>query len=482
MGKFQQQNLHNRQSLGPQNRASSRFCCRPGSVVLRRVADEFSFKCVFVLILSLSVLVSGVFWLYPRYAIKSWYDASDAVKESATVQAGFRLEKPVSQLIPYIGRLEYDIYSEIGVPDTKVAVLSMHQSVEPNMTDVTFGVLPDPLNVPINSVYLSLLRSSIVELFLQQSNLTLTTSIFGNASMFESLKVPGGVTVIPVQLGPTIQRPEILFNFTLYNSVFEILENFSEFKHELRSALRLRSDENVYVQITSQIGSTQAPPVVVQASVTSNLGGLLPQRYLELANIISGFTDKNLSLGNSPFGKVKEVKLSSYLKSMFHGNAPSSSPAPSPQPEPSISPYRAPSYSPTSPPTADQSPCFDCEVPSPAPSVVTEHPPDPCPYSGSSYPPSSSPNSYSDPPLPSPAAAPSSHSVNPMAEVSPDQAPKPEASHGSKTGLGKRRAEKLVSRKLVSFSSSSASGDFRREILLWGFSMLSIYSLFCLSL
>lgn len=39
---------------------------------------------------------------------------------SATVQASFRLQKSVSMLIPQIGRLEYDIYSEIGVPYTKV--------------------------------------------------------------------------------------------------------------------------------------------------------------------------------------------------------------------------------------------------------------------------------------------------------------------------------------------------------------------------
>lgn len=119
----------------------------------------------------------------------------------------------------------------------------MHQSFAPNMTDATFGVLSDPLNVPINSVSLSLLRSSLVELFLQQSNLSLTTSIFGNASIFEILQVPGGVTVIPVQLGPTIQRPEILFNFTLNNSIVDILDYFPEFKDELKLGLHLRSDE-----------------------------------------------------------------------------------------------------------------------------------------------------------------------------------------------------------------------------------------------
>lgn len=39
----------------------------------------------------------------------------------ASVQAYFTLEKPVSQLVQHIGRLEYDINAEIGVPDTKVS-------------------------------------------------------------------------------------------------------------------------------------------------------------------------------------------------------------------------------------------------------------------------------------------------------------------------------------------------------------------------
>lgn len=41
----------------------------------------------------------------------------------ATVQAYFRLEKPVSDLVPNIARLEYDIYGEIGVPSTKVCII-----------------------------------------------------------------------------------------------------------------------------------------------------------------------------------------------------------------------------------------------------------------------------------------------------------------------------------------------------------------------
>ncbi|KAI9093946.1 hypothetical protein K1719_026944 [Acacia pycnantha] len=43
----------------PEDPSSSGFLCRGCSVVLRRFANEFSFKCIFVLILSLSALVSG---------------------------------------------------------------------------------------------------------------------------------------------------------------------------------------------------------------------------------------------------------------------------------------------------------------------------------------------------------------------------------------------------------------------------------------
>ena len=119
----------------------------------------------------------------------------------------------------------------------------MHQSITPNCTDVVFGVLSDPMNSSINPVSLSVLKSSLIELFLKQINLTLTSSIFGNASIFEILKFPGGLTVIPVQSAYIWQMPEILFNFTLNNSISEVLENFDDFKDELKFGLRLNSDE-----------------------------------------------------------------------------------------------------------------------------------------------------------------------------------------------------------------------------------------------
>lgn len=119
----------------------------------------------------------------------------------------------------------------------------MHQSVSPNLTDVVFGVLSDPMNNSLNPASLSVLRSSLIELFLQQTNLTLTRPIFGNASIFEILKFPGGVAVLPVQSAPIWQIPQIQFNFTLNNSISEVLDNFDDLKDGLKFGLQLKPDE-----------------------------------------------------------------------------------------------------------------------------------------------------------------------------------------------------------------------------------------------
>ena len=128
----------------------------------------------------------------------------------------------------------------------QVAILSMHQSGASNSTDVVFGVLSNPINSPINPVSLSVLRSSLIQLFLRQFNLTLTTSIFGQPSEFEILKFPAGITIIPSQSASIWQIPQILFNFTLYNSISEIEEKFIELKDQLKYGLRLRSYEVWY--------------------------------------------------------------------------------------------------------------------------------------------------------------------------------------------------------------------------------------------
>jgi len=205
--------------------------------------------------------------------------------------------------------------------------------------------------------------------------------------------------------------------------------------------------QNVYVQITNENGSTTASPVVVQASVMRGFGSLLPQRLKQLAQTITGSVGRNLGLDNSVFGRVKEVRLSTFMKKKLHASSPSPSPAPSPQlsdhSEPSSSPHPASPYSPISPPTAEPPPCFDCEVSSPAPSIV---PPDPCPYSGFVHHPISSPKSYSKPSISpdySPSAAPTSNSASHTAEEASD------LSHGSKRRQGQETSKKLVSQILA---------------------------------
>ncbi|KAF8019464.1 hypothetical protein BT93_G0217 [Corymbia citriodora subsp. variegata] len=367
MGKADQQNLQGR-SQGERGGdgdggggRNSRFCCERCSVGLSRVAGEVSPRCVFVLFLGLAVFLSGIFWVLPLRSARSGYDAKDAVKLGATVQVSFRLEKPVSEIVMLIERLEYDIYSEIGVPDTKVMVLSAHQSGSTNYTDVVFGVLSDQMNVPINEVSLSVLRSYLVDLFLQQSNLTVTASLFGQPSELQILKFPGGITVNPS--ASIWQMHEILFNFTLYQSIYEIQENFLEFKEQLKYGLHLKSYENVYVQVTNMEGSTVARFVTIEASITSDSGNLLPQRLKQLAQIISG-SPENLGLDNSVFGKVKGVSLSSYLNGTLHSGPPTASPAPSPGFVPSASPYSSPSsYSPAPSPNLHPVPrCPKCEI------------------------------------------------------------------------------------------------------------------------
>lgn len=116
----------------------------------------------------------------------------------------------------------------------------MHPLATSNLTYVVFGVLPDPSNASMSLLPLSILRSSLIELVLQQLNLTLTQSIFGQPSSFEVLKFPGGITLIPGHSPPIWQRPQILFNFMLNNSISQIHENADRLKDQLKYGLQLR--------------------------------------------------------------------------------------------------------------------------------------------------------------------------------------------------------------------------------------------------
>ncbi|KDP38881.1 hypothetical protein JCGZ_05038 [Jatropha curcas] len=484
MGKEAQQNLQQWQSYengngGGREGGSSGIFCERCSMGLSRIYKDFSFRCFFVLILSLSLLVSGIFWILPSHTAKlDGFDAKDSIKFSAAVQVYFRLQKPVSQVVQHIDRLEYDINDEIGVPGAKVAVLSMHQSGASNWTEVVFGVLSNSIQVPINQVSLSVLRSSLIEVFLRESNLTLTTSIFGQPSMFQILKFSGGITVIPVAYASIWQRPQILFKFTLNNSIAEILYNLAELRNQLKFGLHLRPYENVIVQITNTAGSTIDSPVTVQASVVSDLGSLLPLRLRQLAQTITDSPSKNLGLDNSVFGKVKSVILSSYLKETLHANPPTPSPAPSPElndysepptsPCPTISPSISPAASPTTSPKSGPDNSLS-PVNSPVHSTVTAEPPQPCGYHGSPVSPSPSPSRSN--------LSPYLHPADPPSQLPPDMSPSPQASFNNPR---KGSVAQLLAPSPSALSPTSvAAKPFYRELSWLGFSGVLIFYLFC---
>lgn len=111
-----------------------------------------------------------------------------------------------------------------------------------NQTNVIFGFLPDPVDSSSTPVSLSLLKSALLELYLRDTNLTLTYSIFGQPSLFEVLKCPGGITMMPDHI-PFWGLSDILFNFTLHSSIDEIRENFTALKEQLIVGLRLSHNE-----------------------------------------------------------------------------------------------------------------------------------------------------------------------------------------------------------------------------------------------
>lgn len=293
------------------------------------IASYFSFKCLLVLIISLAVFISALFLIIPSRSLDSGYDVSQTIKLSASIQGYFRLQKPVSQLRPYIQQLEDEINREIGVPETKVTIMSMHKSRIPNSSYVVFGFLPHLKGISIHPVSLSVLKSSLIELFLQESNLTLTSSTFGVPTSFEIIKFRGGLTVIPRQPAPVSQIVQTLFNFTLNNSIYDVRENLDLLTRQLKTGLHLKFNENVYVQVTNKAGSTIDPPVIIQASVLSEMGSLQPQRLKQLAQTIQNNSySKNLGLNHTMFGRVKFVSLSSYLSQTLKPVPPSSAPSP----------------------------------------------------------------------------------------------------------------------------------------------------------
>ncbi|KAF0898719.1 hypothetical protein E2562_009329 [Oryza meyeriana var. granulata] len=235
------------------------------------IGRAVSFRCVFVLALAVGVLIPALLLLVPTRGHGFLSDDPDVL--SAEIQVGFTLEKPVSFLAAHMDKLGGDIFEEIGIPNSKVSIVSMRSLTSKYSTYVVFSVLPSPKDASISLPALSVLRSSLIEMMLNQVNLSLTPSLFGHPSSVELLRFPGGITVIPEQSGSVWADP--LFNFVLNNSIYQILGNITELKDQLKLGLNLRSYEKVYLQFRNEIGSSVDAPATIEASLTRTPSSLL---------------------------------------------------------------------------------------------------------------------------------------------------------------------------------------------------------------
>ncbi|CAA6653997.1 unnamed protein product [Spirodela intermedia] len=101
--------------------------------------------------------------------------------------------------------------------------------------------------------------------------------------------------------------------------------------------LALSNIRSCYSTLTNSHGSTVSPPTVVQTSILLAVGNHPPSksRLKELAQSIN--PARNLGLNHTVFGRVKQIRLSSFLRHSINSSGPcnySSSPSSAPQPHP----------------------------------------------------------------------------------------------------------------------------------------------------
>uniref|UniRef100_A0A0D9YYN2 DUF7036 domain-containing protein n=1 Tax=Oryza glumipatula TaxID=40148 RepID=A0A0D9YYN2_9ORYZ len=275
-----------------------------GSAVRRYAATiggAVDVKCVLVLFLSIGVFVLVLFMLLPLHdhASETIPDDDPGVLPDE-IQASFFLLKKRQQLIPHVRRLQKDIYREIGIPNTTVSV-SMHTSKYKDSTYVKFGILPNPRNSSISAQSIIALRKNLIQLTLEQSNLSLTSSVFGDPHCLEILGFPGGITVPPPPDGNIC--PTALFNVTLNMTIQQLRVHLKELEIH----------------------------ILIAPNYPSNY--LETYRLKQLAQIIIKLIPKNLDL-NPIFGMIENLWLSPCLQSYI----PSCAPNPAPAPAPSLSP------------------------------------------------------------------------------------------------------------------------------------------------
>ncbi|KAJ0245834.1 Hydroxyproline-rich glycoprotein family protein [Hirschfeldia incana] len=316
----EEQNLPENNNGAETASGRNRSCCCSA-----RIYRCFSLRCVLILAFSAAVFLSAVFWLPPFLGLSDRDDLDlDPRFKDHRIVASFDVDKPVSFLEDNLLQLENDITDEISFPMIKVKVLALERWGNLNRTMVIFAIDPKNKNSKIPTEIESLIKAAFEILVTNQFSFQLTESLFGQAFFFEVLKFPGGITVIPSQPIFPLQKTQLLFNFTLNFSIYQIQSNFEELASQLKKGINLAPYENLYITLSNSRGSTLAPPTTVHSSALLTFG--TSSRLKQLAQTITNSHSKNLGLNHTVFGKVKQVRLSSILPH-------SPSPSPSPQPE-----------------------------------------------------------------------------------------------------------------------------------------------------
>ena len=126
-------------------------------------------------------------------------------------------------------------------------ILQVSVSMRPynytNTTYVKFGVLPDPRNTSMSIKSINALRTSLIRLTLQQLNLSLTPSVFGDPLCLEILGFPGGITVLLPHNASHSDSIQPIFSITFDSTIREVRGFLEEMRSELALILQLTPDE-----------------------------------------------------------------------------------------------------------------------------------------------------------------------------------------------------------------------------------------------
>ncbi|KAG2318050.1 hypothetical protein Bca52824_021172 [Brassica carinata] len=267
-------------------------------------------KCLFVLLLSVALFLSALFLLLPFGGVDRGDSYLDPRFKGHAVVASFSLNRPKSFLNEHLAQLQEDIFQEMSYISINVTILAL-ESHGLNITKVVFGIDHDTAYREILPLSLSTIKGMFESVLINQSTLQLTKPLFGETFLFEVLKFPGGITVIPPQSAFPLQKFKLSFNFTLNYSIHQIQINFNTLALQLKNGLNLAPYENLYVTLSNSEGSTVSPPTTVHSSVLLRVGTSNPSpRLKQLTDTITGSRSKNLGLNNTIFAPPPITKPS----------------------------------------------------------------------------------------------------------------------------------------------------------------------------